>query len=161
MAEEAAAKGHSTVTEAAQIARQAGARRLAITHVSPRYVDSSPLLAQAQAIFPDTLIAEDLTRVEIFSRDELLFAQIGVVKRNRVAIRNALGRPGYTGPGPIPEPLDIPSEGARASVPRPRPEHVAKADSLVRVIRDEDLRKVVAKAAALSLASADNDRSFW
>jgi Dna[CI] antecedent, DciA len=64
-------------------------------------------------------------------------------------------------PGPIPEPLDPPAEGDRATVPRPRPEHVAKADSLVRVIRDEDLRKVVAKAAALSLANADNDRSFW
>jgi hypothetical protein len=64
-------------------------------------------------------------------------------------------------PGPIPEPLDTPAEGAHASAPRPRPEHIAKAESLVRVIRDEDLRKVVAKAAALSLANADNDRSFW
>jgi Dna[CI] antecedent, DciA len=64
-------------------------------------------------------------------------------------------------PGPIPEPAEPPSEGAVVSVPRPSPEHLAKADSLVRVIRDEDLRKVVAKAAALSLAKADNDRSFW
>jgi hypothetical protein len=64
-------------------------------------------------------------------------------------------------PGPIPEPPEPPSEDARPSVPTPGPEHFAKADSLVRVIRDEDLRKVVAKAAALSLAKADNDRSFW
>ena len=49
------------------------------------------------------------------------------------------------------------ASGARAT----GPEHLAEADSLVRVIRDEDLRKVVAKAAALSLANADNDRSFW
>jgi len=64
-------------------------------------------------------------------------------------------------PGPIPEPLEPPSEEARSSVREPDATHVAKADSLVRVIRDEDLRKVVAKAAALSLANADNDRSFW
>jgi hypothetical protein len=64
-------------------------------------------------------------------------------------------------PGPIPEPAEPPPEEAVVSVPRPSPEHLAKADSLARVIRDEDLRKVVAKAAALSLAKADNDRSFW
>jgi hypothetical protein len=64
-------------------------------------------------------------------------------------------------PGPIPEPPETASEDARTRVPTPGPEHLAKADSLVRVIRDEDLRKVVAKAAALSLAKADNDRSFW
>jgi len=64
-------------------------------------------------------------------------------------------------PGPIPEPVETPREGASSRPLEPTPEHVAEADSLVRVIRDEDLRKVVAKAAALSLASASNDRSFW
>ena len=52
-------------------------------------------------------------------------------------------------------------EDVKARVPKPDAAHVAKADSLVRVIRDEDLRKVVAKAAALSLANAANDRTFW
>jgi ribonuclease Z len=69
MAEEAARKGHSTVAEAAAIAHAAEARRLAITHVSPRYVDARPLLSQARAVFPETIIAEDLTRVEIYSRE--------------------------------------------------------------------------------------------
>jgi len=64
-------------------------------------------------------------------------------------------------PGPIPEPVETPREGALSRPLEPTPEHVAEADSLVRVIRDEDLRKVVAKAAALSLARASNDRSFW
>jgi len=50
---------------------------------------------------------------------------------------------------------------ARSRVEEPSAEHIAKADSLARVIRDEDLRKVVAKAAALSLANAPDDRSFW
>ena len=63
--------------------------------------------------------------------------------------------------GPLPEPPEEPAEGGRANTFEPSPEHVAQADSLVRVIRDEDLRKVVAKAAALSLAKAADDRSFW
>jgi hypothetical protein len=64
-------------------------------------------------------------------------------------------------PGPVPEPVQPATvEGADAPPP-PGPEAVAEADSLVRVIRDEELRKVVAKAAALSLARAADDRSFW
>jgi ribonuclease Z len=70
MPEDAALKGHSPVVEAAGIARDAGARRLAITHISPRYTDAAPLLAQARALFPETLIAHDLTRVEIYPREE-------------------------------------------------------------------------------------------
>ena len=63
-------------------------------------------------------------------------------------------------PGPLPEP-PIESLGrVRERPPEPTAEHVAKAESLTRVIRDEELRKVVAKAAAASLSRDDNDRSF-
>jgi hypothetical protein len=55
-------------------------------------------------------------------------------------------------PGPIPEPPARPSEEVSREPLEPGPEHVAKADSLTRVIRDEELRKVVAKTVALSLA---------
>jgi hypothetical protein len=64
-------------------------------------------------------------------------------------------------PGPLPEHLVEPSGRHRRRTPEPTPELVAKAESLARGIRDEDLRKVVAKAAAMSLADADNNRSFW
>jgi hypothetical protein len=64
-------------------------------------------------------------------------------------------------PGPLPSRDDTSAEPASREARRPTHDDVAKADSLVRVIRDEDLRKVVAKAVALSLANADNDRSFW
>jgi Dna[CI] antecedent DciA-like protein len=64
-------------------------------------------------------------------------------------------------PGPIPEPFRPPDEVSPRPVPEPSPEHVAEADSLTREIRDEELRKVVAKAAALSLSRATDDRSFW
>ena len=64
-------------------------------------------------------------------------------------------------PGPLPEPAATLSDAAPKSVPKPTAKHVAEADSLTRVIRDEDLRKVVAKTVAASLAKAENDRSFW
>ena len=62
--------------------------------------------------------------------------------------------------GPLPEPEEDPLEAPGRAPVRPTAEHVAKADSLTRVIRDEDLRKVVAKTVAASLADGDNDRSF-
>ena len=64
-------------------------------------------------------------------------------------------------PGPIPEPVESAASDTFSGPVEPSPEQVAEADSLTRVIRDEELRKVVAKAAALSLANASNDRSFW
>jgi hypothetical protein len=63
-------------------------------------------------------------------------------------------------PGPLPE-RSPERSGGLPGPPQPSAKHVAKAESLVRVIRDDDLRKVVAKAVAASLARADNDRSFW
>lgn len=60
LATEARLKKHSTATEAAQIAAAAGARRLVLTHFSPRYVDLEPLRAEAAAIFPATELAVDL-----------------------------------------------------------------------------------------------------
>ncbi len=70
MPDEAHKKGHSTVADAARIARDAGARAMILTHLSPRYLDVSPLLAQARAIFPATRIARDLLRVEVHHREE-------------------------------------------------------------------------------------------
>jgi len=63
-------------------------------------------------------------------------------------------------PGPVPEPLQPADETARRTPPEPLPEHVAQAASLTREIRDEELRKVVAKTVAASLSRDDNDRSF-
>jgi len=64
-------------------------------------------------------------------------------------------------PGPLPEAVREPPETVPREVPKPTAEHVAEAESLARVIRDEDLRKVVAKAVAASLAKAANDRLLW
>jgi ribonuclease Z len=68
-AEEARAREtmHSTAREAARVAREAGARRLVLTHLSTRYdQDPSPLLEQATAEYQgDLLVAHDGMGLEI------------------------------------------------------------------------------------------------
>jgi len=56
---------HSTVSQAAEVAKEAGARLLVLTHVSSRYDDLKILLEQAKKIFPNTCVAEDFMKVEI------------------------------------------------------------------------------------------------
>jgi ribonuclease Z len=65
MAEEARERGHSTAADAARVAREAEARHLLITHFSPRYDDTTPLLDEAREIFPNTTAARDLLEIEI------------------------------------------------------------------------------------------------
>ncbi|MGO8670712.1 MAG: ribonuclease Z [Capsulimonadaceae bacterium] len=66
----AAEVGHSTSAAAARIASSAGVRTLILTHFSPRYENSesagmSQLLAEAAAIFPHTLPAQDLWTFDV------------------------------------------------------------------------------------------------
>lgn len=65
--ENAIETAHSTAAEAAQIARDAGARRLLIGHFSARYTDPAPLVAEARAVFQNTEAAEELKRYTLHS----------------------------------------------------------------------------------------------
>jgi len=67
MEEKANSRGHSSTRQAAQLALNAGAGRLVITHLSSRYDDkgSQALLAECQAIFAQTTMAEDFALVHI------------------------------------------------------------------------------------------------
>jgi hypothetical protein len=79
---------------------------------------------------------------ELTSRAAEITARLGELAPRRLSFA----------PGPLPEPaLDVAETDARKPR-RPTAEHVAKAASLTRGIRDADLRKVVAKAVAASLA---------
>ncbi len=63
--------GHSTAAEAAQLAAAAGVKRLVLTHISPRYSREAPeLVAEARAIFPETLIARDGMELEVKYEEE-------------------------------------------------------------------------------------------
>ncbi|MCK4262348.1 ribonuclease Z, partial [bacterium] len=63
--EEAKSRGHSTVAQAARVAREARVKKLVLTHLSSRYPDDKPLLEEAKEIFPETIIASDLMEIEI------------------------------------------------------------------------------------------------
>ncbi len=57
MIEQAELTMHSTALQAAQIARAASVKQLVIGHFSSRYKDLAPLLAEAQSVFPNTILA--------------------------------------------------------------------------------------------------------
>lgn len=57
--------GHSTASEAAQVAKKSKSRRLALFHISAMYEDPAPLLAQAKRIFPDTFLSKDMATVSV------------------------------------------------------------------------------------------------
>jgi len=63
--------------------------------------------------------------------------------------------------GPLPEPPSERPDLPVQTVAEPSESHRLRAQELAAEIEDENLRKVVAKTAALSLAKADSDRSFW
>jgi len=63
--ERAEEDGHTTAREAAEVAREAGAKRLALVHISSRYYDPDVLLEEAKQVYEDVFVAEDLMEIEI------------------------------------------------------------------------------------------------
>jgi ribonuclease Z len=69
-AERAIETGHSTAREAAQIACEAGVRRLVLTHFSARYSrDATELEQQARSLFPGTMIGKDGMEIDVPYRE--------------------------------------------------------------------------------------------
>jgi ribonuclease Z len=56
--------GHLTAARAATLARRAGVKQLFLTHISRRYSERE-VLAEAEPIFPNTVVARDFDRVRI------------------------------------------------------------------------------------------------
>jgi ribonuclease Z len=56
--------GHITATEAATCAREANVKQLYLTHISRRY-SGAAVAAEAGAIFPNAIVANDLDRVVV------------------------------------------------------------------------------------------------
>ncbi|MFW9771584.1 MAG: ribonuclease Z [Candidatus Thorarchaeota archaeon] len=59
-------KKHSTSIDAANMAQKMNAKQLILTHISSRYQeDAAKLLKDAQDIFPNTILAKDLLRINL------------------------------------------------------------------------------------------------
>ena len=65
VSERAREYGHSTAAEAATVAKRSHSKNLALTHISAIYEDTKQLLAEAKAIFPRTIVAEELRSLEL------------------------------------------------------------------------------------------------
>lgn len=65
LAERAEEDGHTTVLQAAQLAKDAGVKRLVLTHISSRYPDPSMVLAEAKTVFENVVVAEDFLELTL------------------------------------------------------------------------------------------------
>jgi len=64
--ERAKETGHSTASEAAQVALAAKARRLVLSHVSARYsISADELVKEAREVFKETAVAKDGMTIEV------------------------------------------------------------------------------------------------
>ena len=65
---EARDRGHLTARHAATIAKEAGAKRMVLTHFSQRYGSLKPFLAEARALHDDVIAVRDGDRVAVPKR---------------------------------------------------------------------------------------------
>lgn len=63
--EKAMMRGHSTALEAALLARECQVKRLALTHISPRYTSVKSYLTHVRKTFKDTIVARDLMVLKV------------------------------------------------------------------------------------------------
>ena len=55
---------HSTAVQAAELAREAGVRMLALTHISARYFGPE-IAREARETFPNTVVPKDFDVIEL------------------------------------------------------------------------------------------------
>ncbi|MEM2909229.1 MAG: ribonuclease Z [Candidatus Bilamarchaeaceae archaeon] len=63
--EDAMERMHSTMEDAAYVAKRAGVKQLILTHFSPRYPDVKPFEEKIRKIFPNTIFAYDGLTIEV------------------------------------------------------------------------------------------------
>ena len=57
--------GHSTASQAAEIAKKANVDKLFLTHISPRYLNNNIFEDEARKIFINTIVPKDFQEIEI------------------------------------------------------------------------------------------------
>ncbi len=62
----ASERKHLTAKQAAEIAKKSNSKKLILSHISQRYqANDKPILKEAQSVFKNTIIAEDLMKIEV------------------------------------------------------------------------------------------------
>jgi ribonuclease Z len=72
---------HLTAAQAAGLAREAGVGQLILTHISRRY-SHRQVLAEAQAIFPNTAVARDFDRYRVL-KDKAIKVEEPIVEEEK------------------------------------------------------------------------------
>ena len=65
LAAQARDRGHSTVREAAEVARDAQVGELVLTHISPKHGSKREILREAREVFASTRLANDLDTMDV------------------------------------------------------------------------------------------------
>jgi hypothetical protein len=81
-------------------------------------------------------------------------------RAQEIAARLGVGRIRFA-PGRLPETVEPGPDPAKSGPPEPSESLRREGARLAAGIEDENLRKIVARAAAASLAKGISDRSFW
>ena len=63
--EDVGSKAHAGIKEAAELGKKAGVKKLVLTHISRRYIDTQELEEEAKKVFPDSIIAKDMMKIEL------------------------------------------------------------------------------------------------
>lgn len=72
-------RGHSTAEEVAKLATETGVKLLVLTHYSPRYFDGEPILSEAKAIFPNSILAQDLLTISLNKEGNITITHPGEI----------------------------------------------------------------------------------
>jgi hypothetical protein len=81
-----------------------------------------------------------------------------ILERLREAAGEAAPKTIRFAPGPLPEPPQEPASESRLRPPSPSPEARADAEKIAAAVSDHELRELIARAAAVSLAQGVGDR---
>jgi ribonuclease Z len=58
-------RGHSTAASVSKLAKESGVKLLVLTHYSPRYYAGEEVIAEAQSVFPNSVLARDFMRIRV------------------------------------------------------------------------------------------------
>ena len=137
-----AADGRRGCDEIAGVVREAVRREVSADMVATLADQHLRPLGHLQGVFAVQVPRAEAQIVEIRQRHEVADQRGAIV-------------------GPLPEPTSPSADAGRSEPAEPSALELEAGAAIAAAIRDDDLRRIVSKTAALSLARAVSDRSLW